>query len=68
MPTGPSDIDRERIAAALARYRNAPSATSADRAVKDQLLDELQEAVGMGGRMTTERDILRRAETLLKPA
>lgn len=64
----PSDIDRERITAALARFRNAPNSSSAERAAKDQLLDELQDAVGMAGKMATERDILRRAETLLKSA
>ena len=66
MPANPSNPDRDRIAAALAQFRSAPSATSADRAAKDQLLDELQEAVGMSGKMATERDIVRRAENLIK--
>ena len=64
MTTG--NVDRDRLKDLLQRYQTASSATAADRAAKDQLLDELQEAVGLSGKMSTERDILRRAETLLR--
>jgi len=33
---------------------------------RNQLLDELQDAAGLAGRMVMERDILRKAELLLK--
>ena len=56
----------ERLAALLGRFRRASAATAADRAAKDQLLDELQEAVGLSGKMSTEADIVRRAEKLLR--
>ena len=56
----------ERLAALLGRFRRASAATAADRAAKDRLLDELQEAVGLSGKMSTEADIVRRAERLLQ--
>ena len=59
-------VDGEQLAALLERFRRAPSSTMADRAARDQLLDELQEAVGLSGKMVTEADILRRAQMLLQ--
>lgn len=50
----------------MEHYKNASDSTTEDRAAKDQLLDELQDAVGLSGRMVTESDILRRAEKLLQ--
>ncbi|HEX4795017.1 MAG TPA: hypothetical protein VH370_14545 [Humisphaera sp.] len=61
----PGTSDKDRLAALLEQFLRAPVATSADRMVKDQLLDELQDAVGMAGKMATEKDIVRRAENLL---
>jgi len=63
MPSGTSEKDR--LATLLQQFLRAPVATSSDRMAKDQLLDELQDAVGMTGKMATEKDIVRRAEGLL---
>jgi len=63
MPSGTPDKDR--LAAILQKFLQAPAGSSADRMAKDQLLDELQDAVGMTGKMATEKDIVRRAESLL---
>ena len=60
------NVDRNRLSELLQRFKAAGSATAADRQAKDQLLDELQEAVGLSGKMSTERDIVRRAENLLQ--
>ena len=57
-----ADPDSHR--ALVERFRQASGSTTPDRAVKDQLLDELQEAVGLSGKMVTEADVLRRAEKL----
>lgn len=35
---------------------------------RNELLDEMQDAAGLGGKMVMERDILRRAEQLLNSA
>jgi hypothetical protein len=35
----------------MQKYGDAASATSSDRAAKDQLLDELQDAGGLAGKM-----------------
>ena len=59
-------LDVKKLASLAERFRQASASTSADRAVKDQLLDELQEAVGLSGKMVTEADILRRAERMLQ--
>ena len=53
------------LASLVQRFRQASGSTPADRAARDQLLDELQEAVGLSGKMVTEADILRRAERVL---
>ena len=60
------NVDTKRLAVLLEQFKHASGATTADRAAKDQLLDELQEAVGLSGRMATESDIIRRAEKLLQ--
>ena len=44
----------------------AGSASHADHDKRNQLLDELQDAVGLGGKMVMERDIVKKAELLLK--
>ncbi len=41
-----------------------PSHAEHDR--RNQVLDELQDAAGLAGRMVMERDIVRKAELLLK--
>ena len=60
------NLQNRPLAVLMEQFRQAASATTADRTAKDQLLDELQEAVGLSGQMTTERDILRRAKTMLQ--
>ena len=55
-----------QLASLLERYRSKSVSTTAERAEKDALLDELQEAVGLSGKMVTEADIIRRAEKLLQ--
>ncbi len=59
-------MDQQALATLVQQFKQASSATTADRAEKDRLLDELQEAVGLSGKMATESDILRRAEKLLQ--
>ena len=61
-----SGVDHNSLTLLLEKFRKASSATTADRTAKDQLLDDLQEAVGLGGKMVTERDIVRKAEQLLQ--
>lgn len=56
----------QQLASLVKRFRQASGSTAADRAAKDRLLDELQEAVGLAGRMVTEADVLRRAERMLQ--
>jgi hypothetical protein len=60
------NIDTKRIVELMERFQRASSATMADRGVKDQLLDELQDAVGLSGRMVTEQEVIRRAEKLVQ--
>ena len=55
------NVDRKRLAVLMEQFEKASSTTTADRAAKDQLLDELQDAVGLSGKMVTESDIIRRA-------
>ena len=61
-----SKIDVKQLTALMEQFQKASATTTADRAAKDQLLDELQDAVGLSGRMVTESDIIRRAEKLLQ--
>lgn len=60
------NIDTKRLAVLLEQFQKASAATTADRAARDQLLDELQDAVGLSGKMVTESDIVRRGEKLLQ--
>jgi len=62
---GGGNVNTARLAQLMEQFRRASNATTADRASKDQLLDELQEVVGLANTMSTERDIIRRAEKLL---
>jgi hypothetical protein len=58
-------MDRQRIAALVEQFNRMPSSSSAERLSRDEVLDQLQEAVGLSGRMVTEQDILRQASKLL---
>ena len=60
------NADTTQLAALLDKFKKASSATSADRTARDELLDQLQDAAGLGGRMVTEQDIVRRAEKLIQ--
>jgi hypothetical protein len=64
-PSG-NNIDKIRLASLVDKFRKAPTATAADRSARDAVLDELQDAVGLGGRMVTENDVLRRADKMLQ--
>lgn len=64
--SGGGNADTGELAALLEKYRRASSATSEDRTARDVLLDQLQDAAGLGGRMVTENDIIRRVEKLIQ--
>ena len=62
--------DNQKIASLLQEFRKLESAGAGkpdhpDHDKRNQLLDELQDAVGLGGKMVMEADILRRADKLL---
>jgi hypothetical protein len=59
---------KRSVATLVEELRRAVTVTTADRSAKDLLLDELQDVVGLSGQMTTERDIMRRAEKMLQGA
>jgi hypothetical protein len=63
---GGDNLAKTPLANLVQQFRVAPVATTADRTARDRLLDELQDAVGLSGQMTTEGDILRRATKLLQ--
>ena len=58
--------DGAQLASLVARFRQASGSTPADRTARGELLDQLQDAVGLSGKMVTEADILRRAERLIQ--
>ena len=60
------NVESQRLATLLEQYKRASSASAGERSAKDQLLDELQDAVGLSGKMATESDIIRRAEKLIQ--
>jgi hypothetical protein len=60
------NVDRTRLATLLEQFKRAPGATAANRSARDQLLDELQDAVGLSGKMATESEIVRRADKLIQ--
>jgi hypothetical protein len=62
--------DNQKIAALLTEFRKlevagAGKADHAQHERRNQLLDELQDAVGLGGKMVMEGDITRRADKIL---
>ncbi len=65
------DIDKVRLAELFKQFNSLETAGAGkvghpenDR--RNELLDEMQDAAGLAGRMVMERDILRKAEQLLK--
>lgn len=62
--------DPARLTALFAQFREieksiANSPSYALRSQRSEILDELQDVVGLGGKMVTEKDILKRAAELL---
>ena len=66
-PTNDSGgVDRKRLMALVEECnRLHSSSASADHRKRSEMLDELQEAVGLSGRTVTEQDILRQVNKLL---
>ncbi len=61
-----SDSDKHRLKTLLGQFQRTTGTTATDRTARDQLLDELQQAVGFSGIMAIEKDIVRKAEQLLQ--
>jgi hypothetical protein len=60
------NVDLQRVRALMEQLQQLPTAgPKADPAKRDQLLDELQDLVGLAGKMVMENDIIRRAKQLL---
>ena len=56
------NADRARVAELMKRFA---AISSGDAVQRDQILDEMQDAVGLAGKMVMEADILRRAKKIL---
>ena len=59
-----SDDSGKKVSMLLEQFQGVSTAGSADRLRRDQLLDELQDLVGLSGMTVTESDILRRAQAM----
>jgi hypothetical protein len=60
----------KRVSALLVAFRELENSGASrsdhpSHEKRNQLLDELQDAVGLGGKMVMERDIVKRAERML---
>lgn len=65
-PNSGGGLDREQLKALVQTYKQLHASTAyADQRKSDEVLDELQDAVGLAGRMVTDKDILRAAGKLL---
>ncbi len=65
------EIDKIRLAELFKQFNALETAGAGkvghpENDLRNQLLDEMQDAAGLAGRMVMERDILRKAEQLLK--
>ena len=65
------NIDKDLLATLLKQFNTLEAAGAGksghpDHDKRNQILDEMQDAAGLAGRMVMERDILRKAEQLLK--
>jgi hypothetical protein len=63
--------DKHRAAALVEQVRamelaGADKPGHADHWRRTELMDELQDAVGLSGKMVTDRDIMKKAEQLLR--
>ena len=68
---GQGGVDTDRLAALLAEFKKLEAAGAgrtghADMDRRNNLLDEMQDVAGLAGKMVMERDILKKAELLLK--
>ena len=60
------NVDRQKVVTLMEKFQQLQAAGSkADPAERDQVLDELQDAVGLAGKMVMENDIVRRAQRVL---
>lgn len=69
--TGKGGVDTAKLATLLAEFKKLEAAGAgrmghADNDKRNQLLDEMQDLAGLAGKMVMERDILKKAELLLK--
>lgn len=64
-PASSGGDNRPRIQNLMEEFRRLKADPRADTARRDQVLDELQDLVGLAGKMVMENDIIRRAEKLL---
>jgi hypothetical protein len=62
--SGGGDYSGKKVSMLLEQFQHVSTAGSADRLRRDQLLDELQELVGLSGMTVTENDIVRRAQAM----
>ena len=65
--------DRTRVTTLMAQFTAMEQAGAAkpghpDHWRRTELMDELQDAVGLAGKMVTDRDILKKAERVLAGA
>jgi hypothetical protein len=63
-------MDRKRLVALMQQLHDlgvggAGTAGSLDHVKRDQVLDEIQDIVGLSGKMVMDRDIIKRATQLL---
>jgi hypothetical protein len=66
-----ANIDKELLKTLFERFKVLEAAGAgkpghAEHDKRNETLDEMQDAAGLAGRMVMERDILRKAEQLLK--
>lgn len=65
-PNDGGGLDRQRLADLVRDYtRLKASSVYADNRKSDEILDQLQDAVGLAGRMVTDKDILRAAAKIM---
>ncbi len=57
--------DRQRVAALVELVNEVERAAAVDHHRRTEIMDELQDAVGLNGKMVTDRDILKRAERVM---
>jgi hypothetical protein len=66
MPNKPDQIRDLLQQFKILESAGAGSSSHKDHDKRNELLDELQDAVGLAGKMVMERDIVKKAELLVK--